>query len=212
LLVFQFIILAASLVLTIPARFARFAELQPMRSLQLVYILMFVFAGGLLPQFVLKNHYWRWLALFLPLCGGMYMAQRQLLPATPHLEWPGVRPRNHWVDAFVWVRQNTLVDAYFVLDPAYMEAAGEDFHGFRAIAERSRLADRVKDSGVVSMFPAMGQTWQEQVRSLDGWKNFQHADFLALRQRFGVGWAILQKPAGLPCPYENGTVKVCRIE
>jgi len=29
----------------------------------------------------------------------------------------------------------------------------DDQHGFRAIAERSRLADAVKDSGAATMFP-----------------------------------------------------------
>jgi hypothetical protein len=144
----------------------------------------------------------------------MYFAQRELFPATAHIEWPGASPRNSWANAFLWARQNTPNDAYFVLNPDYMELPGEDYHGFRAIAERSRLADRVKDSGVVSMFPAMGKSWQEQVHALDNWKNFQQHDFRALRQKFGVNWAILEKPmaAGLNCPYENADVKVCRIE
>lgn len=214
LLMYQLIFLAASLVLTIPARFANLAELQPMRSLQLTYIMLFSFAGALFSQLVLRTHYWRWLAIFLPLCAGMYFAQRQLFPATPHLELPGAAPRNEWVSAFLWVRQNTPLDAYFVLNPDYMEQPGEDYHGFRAIAERSRLADKIKDSGVVSMFPAMGQTWQEQVHALENWKNFQRQDFLALRQEFGVNWLILEKPgpAGLPCPYHSTNLKVCRIE
>ena len=213
LLIFQLVFLAASLVLTIPARFANLAELQPMRSLQLVYVMLFTFTGAFLAQFVLRTHYWRWLALFLPLCGGMYFAQRELFPATPHIEWPGTAG-TEWVAAFLWVRQNTPRDAYFALNPDYMEVAGEDYHGFRAIAERSRMADKVKDSGVVSMFPAMGQAWQEQVHALENWKNFQRPDFLALRQRFGVTWLILKKPvpAGLPCPYESTQIEACRIE
>jgi hypothetical protein len=94
-----------------------------------------------------------------------------------------------------------------------MEVAGEDYHGFRAIAERSMLADGVKDSGVVTMFPAMGATWQEQVHAEKGWKNFQAKDLLGLHQRFGVNWVVLEKP-GLPtltCPYQNSTLLVCRL-
>jgi hypothetical protein len=45
------------------------------------------------------------------------------------------------VEAFDWVKANTPVDAYFVLDPHYMEREGEDFHGFRGLAERSQTAD-----------------------------------------------------------------------
>jgi len=185
-----------------------------MRSLQLVYVMLFTFAGGLLAQFVLRNHIWRWLALFLPLSAGMYFAQRELFPATPHIEWPGAAPRNDWVAAFLWIRHNTPLDAYFALNPDHMEIDGEDYHGFRAIAERSMLADKVKDSGVVSMFPAMGQIWQEQARAQSGWNKFSTQDFLALKQRFGVNWVVLEKPGppGLVCPYENAKLLVCKLD
>ena len=214
LVVYQLVFLALSLVLTIPPRFANLAELQPMRSLHLVYVMLFTFAGGLLAQFVLRNHVWRWLALFLPLSAGMYFAQRELFSATPHIEWPGVAPRNDWVAAFLWIRNNTPLDAYFALNPDHMEIDGEDYHGFRAIAERSMLADKVKDSGVVSMFPAMGQIWQEQVRAQSGWNKFSTQDFLALKQRFGVNWVVLEKPGppGLVCPYENAKLLVCKLD
>jgi hypothetical protein len=203
-----------ALVITIPPRFANFAELQPMRNLQLVYILLFVFAGGLLAQFVLKDRAWRWLVLFAPLCAGMWFAQRELFPATPHLEWPASEPKNDWVRAFLWVRGNVPIDAYFALDPDYMELPGEDQHGFRAIAERSRLADRIKDSGGVTMFPALAETWHEQVHAQIRWKNFQVQDFRRLKEKFGVNWVVLQRPgvAGLSCPYQNNTLLVCQVQ
>lgn len=214
LVVYQVVFLVVSLAITIPRRFANLAELQPMRSLHLVYVMLFTFAGGLLAQFVLRNHIWRWLALFLPLSAGMYFAQRQLFPATPHIEWPGAAPRNDWVAAFLWIRHNTPLDAYFALNPDHMEIDGEDYHGFRAIAERSMLADQVKDSGVVSMFPAMGEIWQEQVRAQNGWNKFNAKDFAALKQKFGVNWVVLEKPGtpGLICPYENAKLLVCRLD
>ena len=211
---FAVIFFTAAVVITIPARFANFAELQPMRCLQLVYILLFVFAGGLLAQFVLKRSVWRWLVLFVPICAGMFYAQRQLFPATAQVEWPGVQSSNDWVQAFIWVRDNTPNDAYFALDPRFMQAPGEDQHGFRAIAERSRIADRAKDSGVVSMFPQLAESWREQVRSLDGWKSFRAEDFRRLKQTSGVNWVIVQQPGvtGLSCPYQNSAVLVCRVE
>jgi hypothetical protein len=211
---FQLFFLVLSLAITVPARFANFAELQPMRSLHLTYVMLFGFAGGLLAQFLLRDRWWRWLLLFAPLCAGMYFAQRELFPATPHIEWPGgASGRNDWVAAFQWIRQNTPLDAYFALNPEHMEVAGEDYHGFRAIAERSMLADRVKDSGVVTMFPSMGAAWQEQVRAQNGWRNFQAKDLLALQQRFGVNWVVLEEPAlpSLNCPYKNPAVLVCRL-
>jgi hypothetical protein len=214
LLAFGVIFFAAGVVLTIPDRFFQFAELQPMRALHLEYTLMFVFGGGLLAQFVLGRHLWRWLALFIPLCGGMFYAGRELFPATPHLEMPGAAANNAWVETFLWVRQNTPVDAYFALNPDHMELPGEDQHGFRALAERAMLADRVKDSGAVTMFPNLADTWTEQFNDQKDWKKFQAEDFRRLKKKYGVTWVVLEKPAvaGLACPYENERLTVCRIE
>jgi hypothetical protein len=212
LILFELLFFAAALVLTIPPRFANLAELQPMRALHLVYILLFAFGGGLLAEFVLRDKIWRWLLLFLPLCLGMWYAQRQLFPATSHLELPWTRTRNDWVRAFLWIRHNTPPDAYFALDPKHMGLPGEDQHGFRAVAERSMLADALKDSGAASMFPQLAEEWKRQVRAEEGWNSFQLADFQKLRRQFGVDWVALEHPvAGMECPYRNSTVLVCRI-
>ena len=210
---FALLFFVVALVITIPPRFANLAELQPMRSLHLVYILLFMVAGGLLAQFWMKDRAWRWLLVFVPLCLGMFFSQRQIFPDTAHLEWPDAKSSNPWVETFVWVRHHTPVDAYFALDPNHMELPGEDQHGFRAIAERSMLADQIKDSGAVTMFPALAETWRQQVKAEHGWKNFQLADFQRLHQEFGVNWVILQQPgvAGLDCPYENQTLRVCQV-
>ena len=211
--VFGMIFALASL-LTIPAAFERFTLLQPMRYLQLTYVLMFVFTGGLLAQLVLKRHVWRWLALFVPVCAGMFYAQRQVFPGTPHLELPGVASPNPWVQAFLWIRQNTPADAYFALNPDHMIAEGEDQHGFRALAERSMLADNIKDSGAVTMFPKLAETWKEQTKAQAGWKSFQKPDFERLKQTYGVNWVVLEKPSsvGMECPYGNEKLEVCRID
>jgi hypothetical protein len=204
--------LLIGLAITIPPQFARLAELQPMRSLLLLYVLLFVISGGLLGEYVLKAKLWRWL-VFVPLCAGMFYAQRQLFPATPHVELPGAKTDNPWVQAFLWIRGNTPVKAYFALDPGHMRLPGEDQHGFRAVAERSMLADRVKDSGAVTMFPGLAQTWLEQVSAQQGWKDFGVDEFARLHRRFGVDWVVLQQPgmAGMECPYANAALLVCRI-
>jgi hypothetical protein len=212
--IFGFVFFAAALVITVPARFANFAELQPMRSLQLVYILLFVFSGGLLAEKVLKNRIWCWLLMFVPICAGMAYAQYQLFPATPHVEWPGKQPTNDWMRAFLWIRHNTPTDSYFALNPNHMKLPGEDQQGFRAVAERSMLADNVKDSGAVTMFPALAEAWQEQVRAQEPWTDFKAADFRRLKEKFGVDWVVLQRPVvtGLSCPYRNGTLLVCHVD
>jgi hypothetical protein len=85
-------------------------------------------------------------------------------------------------------------------------------HGFRAIAERSQLADELKDSGAVSLFPGLADEWKAEVRSLDGWDHFQLADFERVAKRYPVTWFVTQSPqAGLICPYRNSAVAVCRL-
>jgi hypothetical protein len=211
--VFGTLFFVVGLAITIPPQFARFVELQPMRSLHLIYVLLFAISGGLLAEQVLKVKLWRWLTVFVPLCAGMCYAQRQLFPATPHIELPGRNSHNQWMEAFVWIRENTPLNAYFVLAPEHMRLPGEDQHGFRAIAERSRLADRVKDSGAVTMFPALAPSWLEEVTSEEGWEKFNAGDFERLHQKYGVDWVVLKQPgvAGMECPYRNSTVLVCQI-
>ncbi len=210
---FGSICLVAAIVVAIPASLESVARLQPMRSLFLIYIFFFLFVGALLAQYLLKGRASRWALLFLPICASMYVPQRLLFPASAHVEWPWARPKNQWVQAFEWIRGHTPKGAIFALDPFYLHIDGEDENGFRAVAQRSRLADAVKDSGVVSMFPPLAEQWEKQVQAQTGWRSFQLADFLRLRQDFGVTWVVLQKPAlaGLDCPYENNTVKVCRL-
>lgn len=212
-IIYGLIFLLAALVLDLPARFESLARLQPLRSLHFLYIVMFAIIGGLLGEFVLKNRLWRWLILFVPLSAGMFLAQRSLFPASAHVELPGVALRNPWAQAFLWVRHNTPVDAVFALDPQYMHIAGEDEIGFRCLAQRSRMADAIKDNGVVSMFPPLAEEWWSQVQAQTPWQRFQLEDFARLKSKYGITWVILQQPgiAGVDCPYQNTAVRVCRL-
>ena len=213
LIVYELVYLPAGVVLSVSARFESLARFQPMRSLYLLYVMFVLFAGGLLGQFVLKNRVWRWAALFVPLCAGMFVAQGALFPDSAHIEWPGASPKNQWVQAFEWIQSNTPRDAVFALDPLHMHIPGEDENGFRAIAHRSMLADAVKDSGAVSMFPPLAETWLAQVEAQNGWKTFQARDFRRLRAEYGVNWVVVQRPGApdLDCPYQNAAVLVCRV-
>jgi hypothetical protein len=213
LIIFEAFFFVIALVISMPGRFDNFAELQPMRCLHLLYILMFLLGGGLLGKVVLQARAWRWALLFIPLCGVMVLAQRATFPASAYIEWPWKVSSNPWVQAFEWVRANTPEKAYFAMDPNTMQIPGEDEHGFRAIAQRSLLGDSVKDSGAVSMFPNLAEEWREQVSAQRGWKKFQLADFQKLKTRYGVDWIVLEQPgvAGLVCPYGNWRVRVCAI-
>jgi hypothetical protein len=212
-ILYDAICIVAAVILSASPRFETLARIQPMRSLYLLYIVMILLAGGFIGEYLLKGYAWRWIALFLPLCAGMFYAQRQLFPASAHIEWPGVTPRNPWVQAFLWVRNNTPVDAVFALDPAHMNIPGEDSNGFRAISQRSMLADAVKDSGAVTMFPALAEEWERQVQAQRGWKNFNAQDFSRLHVTYGVTWIVIQQPGvgEMNCPYQNDSVLVCRL-
>ena len=212
-LVYGAIYFFVALAVDLPARFESLARLQPLRSLHLLYMFLFVCVGGFLGEYVLKDRAWRWLALFVTLSAGMFAAQRSLFPASAHVEWPGRAARSPWTQAFYWIRENTPSQAVFALDPDYMRLDGEDVIGFRCLAQRSRLADSVKDGGVVSMFPPVAEKWWEQVQAQTPWKNFQAADFGRLREKYGVGWVVVQQPGvpGLECAYQNAAVRVCQL-
>lgn len=214
--VFEAICFVFGLIVTIPRSLEILAPYQPMRSLQLVYLLFFLFVGGLLGEFILKNHLVRWLLLFIPLCAGLCFAQLQLFPGTRHVEWPGAAPENPWLEAFVWIRGNTPPGAIFALDPNYMALPGENYQGFRGNAERSRLADAKKDWSAAVLYPwlPLADDCLAQVRAANGWKNFGLADFEGLRKTYDVTWVVVQPPAatGLSCAYQNAAVAVCRIE
>jgi hypothetical protein len=204
---------AAALVISVPKRFESLARTQPLRSLHLLYILMLLFMGGLVAEYILKDRVWRWIPFFSPLCAGMFMAQLALFPASAHVEWPWATPSNEWAQAFLWVRQSTPMDAVFAVDPLYIQIPGEDTVGFRALAERSRLADAVKDSGAVSMFPPLAEEWWDQFDAQKNWKHFDKQGFLQLHNKYGITWIVVQQPGvpGLSCPYANAAVMVCRV-
>jgi hypothetical protein len=211
---FGLLFTVAGVAVGIPACLENYTRLQPMRAFHLVYVVFYVFLGGLLGEYALRRRVWRWLGLFIPLAAGMWFLQRSSFPASPHVEWPGVRSDNAWASAFLWIRDYTPKDAFFALDPDYMLRPGEDMHGFRAVAERSALADRVKDSGAVSLFPARADEWKRQTQAASGWEKFQLQDFRKLAAQYPVTWIVTGRPgpSGATCPYQNRDLAVCRIE
>ena len=210
---FGLVFTVLGVVLSSTVRLENFTRLQPMRAFHLIYVVFFVLLGGLLGEYVLRSTAWRWLALFVPLAGGMCFSSYAAYADSPHIEWPGSTKSNPWLSAFYWIRANTPKDAVFALGPDFMSAHGEDSHGFRAIAERSMLADRVKDSGVVSLFPQLADEWRSQTRAQWGWEKFGPDELGSLARRYPVSWIVVRRPAtaGLACPFENSELAVCRI-
>jgi len=208
--IFQLIVAIA---LMLPQSLERIRPLQPMRYLHLFYLIFIILSGGLLGQKFLRSHWLRWVVVFAPLAVGMFYAQRATYPSSVHLEWPGSVPRNPWLQAFAWIRENTPPDAYFAAGPDYMRRPGNDYHSFRALAERGVLADLAKDSAVATQVPRLSARWLDEVEAQRGWEHFTQADFERLKARFGNNWVVIERPArdGLDCPYQNEGLLVCRI-
>jgi hypothetical protein len=202
-----------AMILLAPQSLITFSALEPMRYLQLIYIFMTLVGGCYLGRYLLKARVVRWALFLLIINGSMFYVQRQVFASTAHLELPGRSPSNGWLQCFDWIRHNTPTDAYFALDPHYLAAPGEDYHGFRALAERSALADLIKDTSVVTKVPELGVAWKEQTDSLNNWSHFQLADFEHLKSRFGVDWVVVSYPQSVPlnCHWHNDTLAVCQI-
>lgn len=210
----------AGLAIMLPPGLERLRPFEPMRYLHLLYLLFFLIVGGLLGGYVLKRHRYRWVLLGIPLSIGMFYAQHQMYAASAHLELPFTTPANGWLRAFDWIRQYTPNDCLFAIDPHYEGLPGEDYHGFRALAERSVLADYEKDAGMAMRVPSLAPRWLKEVTALNGWRSFQAADFERLKNDFGVTWFVLsaadaefanKQPGPIVCPYANDEVKVCRL-
>jgi len=204
----------------LPVSLERLRPLEPMRYLHLLYLFFFLVVGGLLGAHVFDRRIYRWMLLFVPLSAGMFYGQRQMYSASPHLELPFRPAGSDWLRAFDWIRGNTQADSLFALDPHYEKLPGEDYHGFRALAERSVLADYEKDGGMAARVPSLAPRWLAEVTALNGWRNFQPPDFERLKSRFGVTWVVLSgvdaqfstpDPQAMICPYANQEVKVCHL-
>ncbi|HKD60469.1 MAG TPA: hypothetical protein VKB47_08410 [Terracidiphilus sp.] len=205
--------LAAAIFILNSPTLVRLAPMQPMRFLQIIYFFLTLVGGCLLGKFLLKTSAWRWAIFLLMINVGMFASQRALFAGTEHLELPGMQSANPWMQSFAWIRQNTPAGAYFAMDPDYLAAPGEDYHSFRALAERSQLADAVKDTAVVTQVPELGPDWERQVDATAGWQAFRLADFERLKREFRVDWALVSYPApdGLNCQWHNASLSVCRI-
>src|SRR5947209_14245845 len=186
--------IAFGLLFSSSSRFESVAELQPLRAFHSIYVVFFVLIGTELGRLVLHSSVIRHVFCLAPVCACMFLVQRATFPASEHIQWPWRDEGNPWLQAFVWIRDNTPRSAVFALNPDHMTTAGEDNEGFRAVAERSMLADHIKDAGVVTMFPGLAKTWDREVSSTRQWNRFGPSDFQRLLHVYGVSWVVLERP------------------
>jgi hypothetical protein len=192
---------------------SRRLPVQPMRELHIVYFVTMLLAGAWIEQRFLRGRLHYRLLFFVPLTAAVLVAQ-PAFPSSPHVEWPGRPPDNGWVEAFEWSRQNTPVDALFALDPFYLRRTSADTHSFRALGQRSMLAEAVHDLSPAAMSPELGARWMAESKDLAGWQRFTRDDFERIRSKYGVGWVILAQPhpPDLVCPFANDSAAVCRLD
>jgi hypothetical protein len=83
----------------------------------------------------------------------------------------------------------------FAVDSRYFKDQGVDVHGFRAIRERSDLADSFKDGGLVALFPDLAPQWKQMSNATYGLNHFRKADFDRLAREYPVSWAVIHGTA-----------------
>ena len=188
------------------------ARLQVLRAFQFVYLAGVLLAGGALGNFAPRHPRKVALLMVLP-AAALFAGQRLTYPASNHVEWPGVAPRNPWQQAFLWIRTHTAKDAVFALDNDYIESPGDDAQGFRATAERSALADWFKDGGIAGNFREASAQWWQGAQATARLNRASDAERLARVLPLGATWIVLPASAetGLVCPYQNEAVRVCRL-
>jgi hypothetical protein len=203
------------------------ARMQPLRVFLLIYAIMTLLLGATLTQIALEARQRQHsnlarialaalpVVILLALSATMFYVQRQTFPASEHLElpWRAQHNPNAWVQAFLWCRDNTPPDALFALDTKYVNEDGEDAQTFRPIALRSAVPDFSKDGGEAAITPSLAAQWQQ---GADAQTNLStESDHLrdARLLPLGVTWMVLHAsaPTAHPCPYNNGTIKVCSL-
>ncbi|MDR3741210.1 MAG: hypothetical protein P4L40_19500 [Terracidiphilus sp.] len=211
---FGTISVAAAACLSSSPRFQMLVRLQPMRTFHLVTLLFVLLLAGIAGEYLSERWTWVIPMLAVALSIGMFVVERSTYPNSAHIEFPGRTSSNPWVQTLQWIRQNTPPDAVFAVDSRYFKQDVVDVHGFRAISERSALADYYKDSGAVAMFPALATEWKQMSDATQGLNHFSLPQFEALRQRFpDVTWTVISgpPPAGMHCPYWQNQYSVCQI-
>jgi hypothetical protein len=187
-----------------------------LRMFQLIYIVGELLLGcGIGTFLVNKGTGWRSIGIggLAALAAAMFFVQTAAFEHSNHLELPGLKPRNAYEQAFLWIRDNTPRTAVFAADPMLVFAPGEDEQNLRAMAERSVLAD-YKDEGLALVFPKDSGDWYKQFDAQTGIASMSDAERVARLVPLGASWMLLPANAftAMPCPYRNDAVSICRLD
>jgi hypothetical protein len=211
---FGLLSIVAAIVLSSSHSLDMFARLQPLRTFHLITIVFVLLLGGVIGEYAARGRSWVLAAVTIPIAAGMFFVARQTYAYSPQIEWPSETSSNAWVNTLLWVRNHTPSDAVFAVDSHYFKDEGTDVHGFRAVSERSALADYYKDSGVVSLFPDLATEWKQMSSATFGLNRFTESDFARLKREYPVvSWTVVHgsAPAGLVCPFQKQGYAVCQM-
>ena len=211
---FGLVSVVVAMVLASSTSFDMFERLQPMRTFHLITLIFMLLLGGFLGEYLVRGRAWVGAVLLVAISAGMFTVARQTYPNSTQIELPGMKSPNPWVSTLLWIRGNVPSDAVFAVDAGYLKDDITDTHGFRAISERSSLADTYKDSGVVSLFPDLADEWKRMSTATTGVNHFTQADFARLRGQYPqVSWTVIhgKAPGGLSCPYAQQGFVVCQM-
>jgi hypothetical protein len=211
---FGLISIFAGVVIASTHKLDMYARLQPLRCFHLITLVFMLFFAGVLGEYAARGRVWTIPVVCLPLAAGMAYAAHETYPYSPRIEWPGrTTSPNAWVNTLLWIRQNTPREAIFAVDSRYFKEPDVDVHGFRAISERSALADYYKDGGVVAIFPKLADEWKQMTNATYGLNHFTAQDFRRLAHEYPVTWTVIHGPAPreMDCPYQQNGYDVCKI-
>ncbi len=211
---FGLVSIAAAAILSSSPEFEMFVRLQPLRTFHLITLVFLLLLGGVLGEYLARGRSWVPAALVLPIAVGMFLVSSQTYPNSPQVEWPWAVSSNPWVRTLMWIRGNTPRNAVFAVDAQYFKDSVVGLHGFRAISERAALADQYKDSGVVSLFPALADEWKQMSTATTGLNHFSIDQFRTLHRQYPqVSWVVMHgsAPPGMDCPYVRDGFSVCHM-
>jgi len=211
---FGLLAIAAAALLCSSTSLEMFIRLQPLRAFHVITLIFVLLLAGVMGEYLARDRPWVIAAVAIPLAAGMFVVGRQTYPNSPQIELPSTTSSNPWVNTLLWVRQNTPIDAVFAVDSRYFEDEVADVHGFRAVSERSALADYFKDGGVVSLFPGLADEWKQMSNATYGLNQFSAARFRTLKEEYPeVTWTVIHgsAPVGMTCPYQQRGYSVCRL-
>jgi len=203
------------------------ARMQPLRMFALLYLVLTIYLGANIVRYSRRfsersSHLCSKrlfllapVAVFTVSACAMFIAQRVQFSTSQHIELPSIErnTRNPWVAAFRWIRENTAQDALFAIDAGYIHQPHNDAQTFRATALRSILPDQSKDGGEAAVDSALAEQWRVGMDAQTNLDALDDADRESRLRPLGVSWIVLtaRSQTNLTCPYNNGQVKVCRM-